>query len=125
MHGEPRLKVIGDVTCDPDGSIEATHIGTEIQDPIFVYNPVTDEPKMGAAGEGILIMSVDILPSELPRDSSIAFADALIDYVPAITQCDYSVTYDQLDLPAPIKKALILHNGEFTTEFEYMKEFIN
>lgn len=125
QHGEPRLKVIGDVTCDPDGSIQATHIGTKIQDPIFVYNPMTDEPKMGAEGEGILIMSVDILPSELPRDSSIAFADALIDYVPAITQCDYEAPYHQLEIPAPIKKALILHNGEFTPDFEYMKEFID
>lgn len=123
-QGEPRLKVIGDVTCDPDGSIEATHIGTEIQDPIFVYNPKTDEPKMGASGDGILVMSVDILPSELPRDASIAFADALVDYVPAITACDYSVKYEDLDLPAPIKKALILHNGEFTPDYEYMKEFI-
>lgn len=122
--GEPRLKVIGDVTCDPDGSIEATHIGTEIQDPIFVYDPITDEPKMGAGGNGVLVMSVDILPSELPRDSSIAFADALVDYVEAITMCDYDTDFDSLELPAPIKKAMILHNGEFTPEFEYMKKFI-
>jgi len=125
QQGEPKLKVIGDVTCDPDGSIEATHIGTEIQDPIFVYNPKTDTPSMGVEGDGILIMSVDILPSELPRDSSIAFADALLDYIPAIVDCDYSANYDDLTLPAPIKKALILHNGEFTPEFEYMKEFID
>lgn len=123
-NGEPKLKVIGDVTCDPDGSIEATHIGTEIQDPIFVYDPKIDQPKMGASGHGILIMSVDILPSELPRDSSIGFADALVDYVEAIVTCDYSVGYKDLTLPAPIKKALILHNGVFTPEYEYMKKFI-
>lgn len=123
--GEPKLKVIGDVTCDPDGSIEATHIGTEIQDPIFVYNPHTDKPTMGASGDGLLIMSVDILPSELPRDSSLAFADALIDFVEQITVCDYSKPFDELALPAPIKRALILHNGEFTPDFEYMKQFID
>jgi alpha-aminoadipic semialdehyde synthase len=124
FNGEPKLKVIGDVTCDPDGSIEATHKGTEIEDPIFVYNPKTREPKMGASGDGLLIMSVDILPSELPRDASNAFADALIDYVPAITQCDYSARFDDLALPDPIKRALILHNGEFTPDYEYMKEFL-
>lgn len=123
-NGEPKLKVIGDVTCDPDGSIEATHKGTEIEDPIFVYNPETREPEMGVSGHGVLIMSVDILPSELPRDASKAFADALLDYVPAITQCNYSNSFDKLELPAPIKKALILHNGEFTPEYEYMKDFL-
>jgi len=123
-QGEPKLKVIGDVTCDPDGSIEATHKGTEIEDPIFVYNPKTDTPTMGAKGDGILIMAVDILPSELPRDASMAFGDALIDYVEAIATCDYSTNFEDLDLPLPIKRALILHNGEFTPDFEYMKEFI-
>jgi alpha-aminoadipic semialdehyde synthase len=123
-NGEPKLQVIGDVTCDPDGSIEATHKGTEIEDPIFVYNPQTRQPQMGASGEGLLIMSVDILPSELPRDSSMAFADALIDFVPAITQCDYAATFENLELPDPIKRALILHNGEFTPDYQYMKEFL-
>lgn len=122
--GEPKLKVIGDVTCDPDGSIEATHKGTEIEDPIFVYDPGADKPTMGAKGPGILIMSVDILPSELPRDASIAFGDALLDYVEEIVSCNYSVSFNDLKLPAPIKRAMILHNGEFTPDFEYMKEFI-
>jgi hypothetical protein len=40
-EGNPKLLVIGDVTCDPDGSIECTHKGTEIEDPVFVYNPLT------------------------------------------------------------------------------------
>lgn len=123
-NGEPKLKVIGDVTCDPDGSIEATHKGTEIEDPIFVYNPITEKPIMGAKGNGILIMSVDILPSELPRDSSLAFGNALLDFVEEITTCDYSKSFEELTLPSPIKKALILHNGEFTPAYEYMKKFV-
>jgi len=123
-NGEPKLKVIGDVTCDPDGSIEATHKGTEIEDPIFVYNPATDTPTMGAKGDGLLIMSVDILPSELPRDASLAFGDALIDYVEDIVTCDYTKNFEDLALAAPIKRAMILHNGAFTPEFEYMKEFL-
>ena len=123
-NGEPKLQVIGDVTCDPDGSIEATHKGTEIEDPIFVYNPDNDTPTMGAKGHGILIMAVDILPSELPRDASVAFGDALINYAKDIVTCDYSQNFDNLKLPAPIKKALILHNGEFTPEYKYMEDFL-
>jgi len=122
--GEPKLKVIGDVTCDPDGSIEATHKGTEIEDPIFVYNPKTDIPTMGYTGDGLLIMSVDILPSELPKNASDAFGDALLNFVEDIAKCDYSADFDSLQLPAPIKRAMILHNGNFTPDFKYMEEFL-
>lgn len=121
---EPHLKVIGDVTCDPNGSIEATHAGTYIEDPIFVYNPLTDTYKMGCEGQGVLIMAVDILPSELPRDASEAFSYALSDFIPDIVKCDYSVSYDKLALPMPIKRALILHNGKLTNDYKYMDKFL-
>jgi len=123
-NGTPKLTVIGDVTCDPDGSIEITHKGTEIEDPVFVYNPDDDEASMGFQGKGILVMAVDILPSELPRESSIAFSKALSKYVKPIVETDYSVSYEELALPNPIKRALILHRGNFTPDFEYMKDFI-
>jgi alpha-aminoadipic semialdehyde synthase len=119
-----KLKVIGDVTCDPDGSIECTHIGTEIEDPVFVYNPLTREPSMGFEGEGILVMSVDILPSELPRESSISFGDALFNYIENIATADYNASFEELKLPAPIKKALVLHNGELTPDFEYIQQYL-
>lgn len=121
---EHRLKVIGDVTCDPDGSIEATHIGTKIQDPVFVYNPKTRQATMGFEGEGLLIMSVDILPSELPRESSEAFGNVLVDYVKQLTEADYSVSFNDLNLPSEFKRALILHKGEFTPDFAYMADFL-
>ncbi|NCA85977.1 MAG: hypothetical protein EOM83_10435 [Clostridia bacterium] len=119
-----KLMVIGDVTCDPDGSIEFTHKGTAIEDPVFVYNPQTRHYTMGFEGDGILVMAVDILPSELPRESSIGFGEALRQFVPAIVQADYSAGFDDLNLPAPIKRALILHKGEFTPEYEYIREYL-
>lgn len=122
--GEMKLKVIGDITCDPDGSVECTHIGTAIEDPVFVYDPQTRKPKMGFEGDGILIMAVDILPSELPRDSSIAFGDALFNYIKPITTANYQQPFELLDLPGPIKRALILHNGELTPDYQYIKKFL-
>ena len=122
--GDPRLKVIGDVTCDPDGSVECTHKGTEIDDPVFVYNPFTREPKMGFEGQGILDMAVDILPSELPRESSIAFGDALEQYIPAIAAADYAKDFENLDLPKPIQRAMILHKGELTPKYKYLEEYV-
>lgn len=122
--GEPRLKVIGDVTCDPDGSVECTHMGTEINDPVFVYNPFTRQPKMGFEGQGVLDMAVDILPSELPRESSLAFGDALEQFVYGIATADYEADFNNIDLPKPIKRAMILHKGELTPDYAYLKEYV-
>jgi len=119
------LTVIGDITCDPNGSIEATHKGTDIEEPIFVYHPESEVPTFGHTGEGILIMAVDILPSELPRDSSYAFADALEPFVPEIACCDFTLPFEQLPLPAPIHKAMILHKGNLTPEYLYLEKFVN
>jgi len=124
-EGRPKLTVIGDITCDPDGSIEITHKGTEIEDPVFVYNPDTGEAAMGHKGYGMMVMAVDILPSELPRDSSAGFADALVNFVKPIADCDFSETFEDLDLPRAIKKALILHNGNLTPDYTYLAEHLN
>lgn len=124
QEGKPKLTVIGDVTCDPDGSIEITHKGTEIEDPVFVYNPFTRKPTMGFKGEGMLVMAVDILPSELPRDSSEAFADVLFNFVEPIAKADYSVPLEKISLPGPIKKALILLKGELTPDFKYIEQYL-
>ena len=122
--GHPKLTVVGDITCDPDGSVECTHHGTVIEDPIFVYNPKTRQPVMGFVGEGLLVMAVDILPSELPRDSSNGFADVLVNFVKPIADADFSESFEDLDLPRTIKRGLILHNGELTPDFKYLEQFV-
>jgi alpha-aminoadipic semialdehyde synthase len=122
--GTPKLTVIGDITCDPDGSVEITHKGTEIEDPVFVYNPDTRQPSMGFKGKGILVMAVDILPSELPRESSYAFSNALVKFVPDIASADYDQDFESLQVPAPFKRAMILHRGKLTPDYEYLQEYL-
>lgn len=122
--GVPKLLVIGDVTCDPDGSIECTHKGTEIEDPVFVYNPITRQPAMGFKGDGVLVMAVDILPSELPRESSQTFSDALLGFIPELAASDFNVPFAELKIPAPLKRGMILFHGELTPDYLYLNEFI-
>lgn len=122
--GNPKLTVIGDVTCDPDGSVECTFKGTEIEDPVFVYNPETRKHTMGFEGKGILDMAVDILPSELPRESSIAFSDALHKYVKSIAEAGFNKSYNDLNLPNPVKRALILHQGKLTNDYKYIADYL-
>lgn len=123
-NGNPKLLVIGDVTCDPDGSIECTFKGTEIEDPVFVYNPKTRKSIMGFKGEGLLIMAVDILPSELPREASQTFSDALLDFIPVLAVADFDVPFEQLSIPAPLKRAMILHQGQLTPDYLYLEQYL-
>ncbi|UBM61597.1 hypothetical protein LA303_09235 [Candidatus Sulfidibacterium hydrothermale] len=123
-NNDLKLEVIGDVTCDPDGSVEITHKGTAIEDPVFVYHPETRKPVMGFDGEGVLVMAVDILPSELPREASQAFSDALIRFLPGLLEADFEVPFEKLQVPAPLKKAMILYHGELTPDYQYLKQYL-
>lgn len=122
--GIPRLKVIGDISCDVEGSVECTLEPAPINEPIYVYNPFTRKIQKGHEGEGILVMAVDILPSELPRDSSNGFADVLVNFVKPVADADFNEHFEDLDLPKAIKKGLILHRGELTPEYKYLEEFV-
>lgn len=116
-----KLKVIGDITCDVNGSIECTEMPTPIEDPVFVYNPGRDSFKMGFEGEGIAVMAVDILPSELPREASIHFSDALKPYLTNFAETDFTKPFDQLELPEELKKATIVHKGSLTPDYRYLE----
>jgi len=127
LYGEqkqPRLRVIGDVSCDIEGAIECTVRSTEPDEPVFVYNPFTGEATDGCQGEGPVVMAVDILPSELPRDASVDFSGVLTEFIPAITEADFSVPFDQLDLPPEIKRAVIAYHGELTPEYRYIEQLL-
>ena len=58
-----RLRLIGDISCDIDGTIECTVRATKPGEPVFVYNPQTGVDVDGYEGDGVVVMAVDILPS--------------------------------------------------------------
>jgi saccharopine dehydrogenase (NAD+, L-lysine forming) len=122
---QPRLRVIGDVSCDVEGAIECTVKCTEPGDPVFVYDPVSGTVQDGYKGRGVVVMAVDILPSELPREASADFADVLMPYIPAIARCDYNVPFDECDLPPEIKRAVITYQGALTPDYLYIEEYLD
>ncbi len=69
-----RLSVIGDIACDPDNAFS----------PIKVYNRTTtwNEPVLRVSDEPTLdVMAIDNLPSMLPLESSLDFADQLLPHL--------------------------------------------
>ncbi|MEA3239759.1 MAG: bifunctional lysine ketoglutarate reductase /saccharopine dehydrogenase family protein [Candidatus Bipolaricaulota bacterium] len=124
VGAQPRLRVIGDITCDIEGAIECTVKATEPDNPVFVYDPATDRAIDGVEGKGPVIMSVEILPTELPRESSTYFSSVLKKYVPAIASANYDSSFTDLDLPPEIKRAVIVHRGKLTPDYRYIEQYL-
>lgn len=120
----PRLKVIGDITCDVGGSIECTVRTTDPGNPVFVYDPIKDRAKDGFAGAGPVVLAVDNLPCELPMESSVEFSQALLPFIPEIAGADMSVDFKQCALSGPVKNAVIVYHGELTPDYRYMTKFL-
>jgi saccharopine dehydrogenase (NAD+, L-lysine forming) len=122
--GRMKLEIVGDISIDINGAIEFTEKATKPDDPVYVYNPITRDVTDGYKGKGVLVMSVDNLPCELPKESSVAFSNSLISFIPEIAKADYDVDFQSLGLPEEIKKAVILHRGKLTLDYRYIKEFL-
>lgn len=121
----PRLRVIGDVSCDLEGSIEATIRITNPGDPVFVYEVATGRALPGSEGRGPVVLAVDNLPCELSVDASQHFGDALLRFVPALARCDWSAPFAALALPDELKRAVILHRGALTPAFAYLERHLS
>ena len=119
-----RLMVIGDITCDIEGSVEITLKATNPGNPYFVYNPVTHSITDGIEGEGIVVMAVDILPTEVALDASVYFSHKLTPLIPKIVELDYSFPWSQFRPIPEISKAVIVYNGELTQDYKYLENFL-
>ncbi len=117
------LKVIGDITCDPNGSIEFSK-ETWIDNPVYIYNPLTKKNKDGFEGDGIAVMAVTNLPCEFSYDASQQFSDDLSPFLEDIVKANYEGTLAEAQLPDEIKRAVIMWQGRFTENFAYMNSFL-
>jgi len=123
-EGRPRLRVIGDISCDVEGGVETTVKATEPDDPIYVYLPEEDRAVSGVEGSGPVVMAVDILPSELPREASTYFSKILTRYIPQIAAADFTVGFEELDLPAELKRAVIAYRGDLAPAYRHLEEHL-
>lgn len=91
------LKVISDVSCDPTGPYN----------PIPICNQSTTWEKPFLKHElGIDILSIDNLPSILPRESSIDFSDQLIPHL---------ISLGEEGIGAGVWSTALAHYNEFTS----------
>ncbi len=119
-----KLIIIGDITCDIDGSIEATLKATYPDNSTFIFNPKTGEITDGFVGDGVANCAVDNLPCEFPKEASDAFSAALIPFMKEMLLNDYTKSIADSTLPNEIKKACITHRGKLEKNYEYLKKFL-
>jgi saccharopine dehydrogenase (NAD+, L-lysine forming) len=120
----PRLIVIGDISCDVGGSVECTVKATDPGNPVYVYEPAGGSARDGFEGHGPVVMAVDILPSEIPRESSVDFSRVLTPLLAELSRADLKRTFAELALPPELKRAVIVHRGELTPEYEYLQSHL-
>jgi saccharopine dehydrogenase (NAD+, L-lysine-forming) len=120
----PRLRVIGDISCDIEGAIEATVKHTEPGTPCYTYNSIDGTIRDGCGSQGVVIMAVDNLPCEIPSESSRDFSRILRGFVASIAGADYRMELDRLSLAPELKRALILHRGQLTPGYRYLEEYV-
>jgi alpha-aminoadipic semialdehyde synthase len=121
---KPKLRVVGDISCDVDGGVEFTVKATNPAEPVFVYDPATGKTTDGVTGHGPVVLAVDNLPCELPKESSNDFSHVLKRFVPSIAMADFDADFEKLELPPEIKKAVIVYRGKLTPDYEYLAKFL-
>jgi len=118
------LKVIGDITCDIDGSIEITRESTKPNKACYTYYAENDNFVDGIQDSGVTVMAIDNLPCEFPREASEEFSRELKMLVNGIANADYAADFAAINLPPEVKKATILYKGCLTEKLNYLKKFI-
>lgn len=124
-HGagpSPRLRLIADLSCDVEGSIEATVAQTDPGDPVFVADPFSRATPLGVEGRGPVILAVGNLPAELPRDATEHFGDSLFPFIVPLTEADFSAPFERLELPPALRGAVIAHDGELTPGYRHLRQ---
>ena len=109
------LKIVGDITCDINGSVPTTIRSTTIEEPNYWIERYTLK-EIDENNDGIAVMAVDNLPSELPRDSSKEFSEGIINEVlPFLLKED----------DGRILNGTITTDGSFLEKYNYLNDYIN
>ncbi|MBR0305070.1 MAG: hypothetical protein IJQ94_05450 [Bacteroidales bacterium] len=111
-----RIRFIGDITCDIQGSIQSTLRASTHAEPYYDYNPATGQEEPAFSNDSnISVMAVDTCPNALALDTSAYFGDMLMQHVltPLLKREHSNI----------IQRATILENGALTPHFAYLQSF--
>jgi hypothetical protein len=112
-----KLKIVADISCDTDGPIACTLRTSTIASPIYGYLPIENKEVPYSHPGAIVVMAIDNLPCELPRDASEGFGKSFMEHViPAFFNGDKD---------GVLERARVTENGKLTKRFEYLQGFVD
>ena len=116
LSKENKIRVIADVSCDVDGPIESTIKASTIAEPIYGYLPSEHKEVDVFHPSAIVVMAVDNLPCELPKDASEGFGEMFMEHViPAFFNGDKD---------GILQRAKMTENGQLTERFKYLQSYV-
>ena len=121
-HKDALPIVIGDISCDIDGSLECTKKASTIDEPAFTYFVDEDRIEDGISWYGPSVMSIDHLPCELSRDASEHFSRILTQYMPELVRMDLNKPFEECGLERLLREATIVYRGELTPAYRYLED---
>jgi alanine dehydrogenase len=112
-----KIKIVADISCDVAGPIACTLRPSTIADPFYGYLPSEGrEADMFHPG-AIVVMAVDNLPCELPKDASEGFGEMFMQHVvPAFFNGDSD---------GILARAQITDSGRLTERFRYLEGYVS
>ncbi|MDD2675172.1 alanine dehydrogenase [Flavobacterium petrolei] len=112
-----KIKVVADVSCDVNGPIACTLRSSTIAEPLYGYFPNEDKEVEVFHPAAIVVMAVDNLPCELPKDASEGFGEMVLEHViPA---------FFNKDKDGILQRAKITENGKLTPRFSYLQDYVD
>ncbi|SEA40928.1 Alanine dehydrogenase [Flavobacterium gillisiae] len=112
-----KIKVVGDVSCDIDGPIACTLRSSTIAEPFYGYLPSEHKEVDVFHPAAIVVMAVDNLPCELPKDASEGFGTMFMEHViPAFFNGDKD---------GILARAKMTEKGKLTARFSYLQDFVD
>ena len=111
-----KIKIVADISCDVEGPIACTLRSSTIAEPLYGYYPAENKEVDFMHPAAIVVMAVDNLPCELPKDSSEGFGEMFLEHViPA---------FFNNDKDGVLQRAKITENGKLTERFIYLKDYV-
>ena len=112
-----KLKVVADVSCDVNGPIACTLRSSTIAEPLYGYLPSENREVDLFHPAAIVVMAVDNLPCELPKDASEGFGEMFMEHViPAFFNGDKD---------GILERSKITENGKLTPRFSYLQDYVD
>ncbi|PXY45961.1 NAD(P)-dependent oxidoreductase [Flavobacterium hydrophilum] len=112
-----KIRVVADVSCDVNGPIASTLRSSTIAEPLYGYLPSENKEVDVFHPAAIVVMAVDNLPCEIPKDASEGFGEQFIEHViPA---------FFNKDKDGILERAKITENGKLTERFSYLQDYVN